>query len=170
MNNKLSREVQDDLSQYEDQLPEDMPQADYDRWFAASCVVDGVRMGPRYPFAGVQDVDRCVKCGHNKETLTTNGVCHYFYDNNIRRNYCICKCVFPSLLVSEAEDKNSVSAGKEHRAVLRTESKATSELDASPSLELQAERLIGDLEYGCAHLSVHQLDVPTPAKKERRNE
>ncbi len=38
-----------DFSQYEDQLPPDMPQADYDKWFTMS-KVDGVRIGPKYPF------------------------------------------------------------------------------------------------------------------------
>lgn len=35
---------------YEDELPEDMPQEDYDAWYAQSWV-DGVRMGPKYPTA-----------------------------------------------------------------------------------------------------------------------
>jgi len=34
---------------YEDELPADMPQADYDAWYAESRVIDGVRMGPPYP-------------------------------------------------------------------------------------------------------------------------
>lgn len=33
---------------YEDQLPADMPQADYDTWYKES-FVDGVRVGPKYP-------------------------------------------------------------------------------------------------------------------------
>ena len=34
---------------YEDELPEDMPVEDYDRWYELS-YVDGVRIGPTYPF------------------------------------------------------------------------------------------------------------------------
>ena len=32
--------------QYEDELPDDMTDAEYDVWYRASRVVDGVRMGP----------------------------------------------------------------------------------------------------------------------------
>lgn len=38
----------DDALMYEDELPADMPDADYSAWFCASRLVDGVRMGPRY--------------------------------------------------------------------------------------------------------------------------
>lgn len=41
------RESQQEM--YEDELPEDMPRSDYDKWFAHSRV-DGVRIGPKYPF------------------------------------------------------------------------------------------------------------------------
>lgn len=36
---------------HEDDLPEDMPQADYDEWYEQSFVPDGVgcRVGPKYP-------------------------------------------------------------------------------------------------------------------------
>lgn len=36
---------------HEDELPEDMPQADYDEWYKRSFVLDGVggRVGPKYP-------------------------------------------------------------------------------------------------------------------------
>lgn len=36
---------------HEDELPEDMPQADYDEWYARSFVPGGVgcRIGPKYP-------------------------------------------------------------------------------------------------------------------------
>ena len=33
---------------FEDELPEDMPQEDYDKWFDMSWV-DGVRVGPEWP-------------------------------------------------------------------------------------------------------------------------
>jgi hypothetical protein len=32
---------------YEDELPADMTDEEYERWFADSAVVDGVRMGPK---------------------------------------------------------------------------------------------------------------------------
>lgn len=37
---------------HEDDLPVDMPQADYDKWYARSFVPDGIgcRVGPEYPF------------------------------------------------------------------------------------------------------------------------
>ena len=35
---------------------------------------------------------KCVKCGHGGEMR--NGVCQHFYDNTIRRNYCMCTCSF----------------------------------------------------------------------------
>jgi hypothetical protein len=35
-----------DLDQYEDLLPADMTDAEYNEWFNRSAVVDGVRMGP----------------------------------------------------------------------------------------------------------------------------
>jgi len=38
--------VESDRSQYEDQLPA-VSDDEYDRWFDASAVIDGVRMGPR---------------------------------------------------------------------------------------------------------------------------
>src|SRR5687768_11489331 len=41
---------------YEDQLPVDMPQYDYDEWRAASSVVQGVRVGPIYPDPNTQDL------------------------------------------------------------------------------------------------------------------
>lgn len=37
------------LTQHEDELPIDMTQEEYDRWFAQSKVIDGVRMGPKFP-------------------------------------------------------------------------------------------------------------------------
>jgi len=33
---------------HEDDLPDDMPSAEYDKWYAISLVVDGVRIGPIY--------------------------------------------------------------------------------------------------------------------------
>lgn len=36
---------------YEEQLPEDMSAREYGKWFQRSAVIDGVRMGPLYPFA-----------------------------------------------------------------------------------------------------------------------
>lgn len=33
---------------YEDQLPEDMTDAEYDEWFLTSSIVDGVRMGKKF--------------------------------------------------------------------------------------------------------------------------
>ncbi len=41
-----------DFSQYEDELPKDIPRQDYDRWFAMS-KIDGVRVGPKYPFKSI---------------------------------------------------------------------------------------------------------------------
>lgn len=38
---------------HEDQLPDDMPRADYDKWYSQSWLSDGnigVRVGPVYPF------------------------------------------------------------------------------------------------------------------------
>lgn len=32
---------------YEDQLPENMTDKEYDQWYALSAVVDGVRVGPK---------------------------------------------------------------------------------------------------------------------------
>lgn len=37
---------QDHALMYEDDLPENMSDSEYDEWFAKSSVVDGVRMGP----------------------------------------------------------------------------------------------------------------------------
>jgi uncharacterized Zn finger protein (UPF0148 family) len=34
---------------YEEDLPDDMPDKDYDEWFKASSLIYGVRMGPVYP-------------------------------------------------------------------------------------------------------------------------
>ena len=36
------------MVQYEDELPEDMTDIEYDRWFVKSKVVNGVRMGPKF--------------------------------------------------------------------------------------------------------------------------
>jgi len=37
---------------YEDELPEDMPQVEYDAWFEQSRIVEGVRVGPKWPTIG----------------------------------------------------------------------------------------------------------------------
>lgn len=41
---------------HEDELPEDIPQADYDEWYKRSYVPDGVgcRVGPKYPWEAKQ--------------------------------------------------------------------------------------------------------------------
>lgn len=33
---------------YEDELPESITDEEYDSWYENSCVVDGVRMGPKF--------------------------------------------------------------------------------------------------------------------------
>lgn len=41
---------------HEDELPENMPQSDYDEWYERSFVPDGlgVRVGPKYPWEAKQ--------------------------------------------------------------------------------------------------------------------
>jgi len=41
---------------YEDDLPKGMADTDYEIWFARSVLVDGVRMGPRWPFIEPNEV------------------------------------------------------------------------------------------------------------------
>lgn len=49
---------------YEDQLPEDLSNEDYDDWFAQSRVIDGVRMGPDFPLPPIEVVQApCRFCG-----------------------------------------------------------------------------------------------------------
>lgn len=49
---------------HEDQLPEDLSSEDYDAWFALSRVIDGVRMGPRFPLPPIECIEAaCRYCG-----------------------------------------------------------------------------------------------------------
>lgn len=58
---------------YEDQLPEDLSNEDYDDWFPLSRVIDGVRMGPPFPLPPVECVEaRCRFCGARVVTQSDN--------------------------------------------------------------------------------------------------
>lgn len=43
---------------YEDELPKNMSREDYDKWFAQSEVINGVRMGVKYPFENKEIMER----------------------------------------------------------------------------------------------------------------
>jgi hypothetical protein len=53
---KTPQRVMEGDLMHEDELPENMPQADYDKWYAQSFVPDGVgcRVGPKYPWEAKQ--------------------------------------------------------------------------------------------------------------------
>lgn len=59
------------LIQHEDELPIDITQEEYDRWFGQSEIIDGVRMGPKFPLAAAVEV--CPECEHNE--VDDEGVC-----------------------------------------------------------------------------------------------
>lgn len=49
MGTKAAVRTAQEYPQYEDQLPDNITDAEYNAWYEKSAVVDGVRMGPRFP-------------------------------------------------------------------------------------------------------------------------
>lgn len=83
-----------DLSQFEDELPADMPADEYSKWFDASRVVDGVRIGPKYSPAPPASVPACLLCGHS-DGVRADGYCAH-KTPGAYYSYCCCKCKFPT--------------------------------------------------------------------------